>query len=88
MSYSKHRPPHRLDPGEAVFITASTYRRVPHLRSSERKERFLKLLREKCAEFDVALVEWVLLDEHYHLIAVPEKPVEAFSASGWALSTP
>jgi putative transposase len=72
--FSRHRPPHRLDAGEAVFITASTYRRYPHLRPAGRKDWFLELLRVKCREYHVELVAWVLLDEHYHLIAVPVEP--------------
>jgi putative transposase len=74
----KHRPPHDVNGGDAIFLTASTLNRVPHLDTPSRRDDFLELLSETCSEFSLGLSAWVILKEHYHLIVVPEVP-ERFS---------
>ncbi len=70
----RHRPPHHFERGKALFITASTHRRVRHLQAPARKDEFLEVLAEASRQFEVDLHAWVVLDDHYHLIIHPEHP--------------
>jgi putative transposase len=70
----RHRPPHATDRGIALFITGSTVDRIPHLATAERRDEFAALLSEVSREFDVELVAWVVLREHYHVVIVPHAP--------------
>src|SRR5689334_22803831 len=90
----RHRPPHHLTDGHALFITASTIDRIPHLNSPERRNRFFLAMFERFEEAQIELLAWVVLKEHYHLIAIPEDPaalpktiqkIHADSAREWNL---
>jgi REP-associated tyrosine transposase len=70
----RHRPPHATDAGQAIFLTASTVRRLPHLGSPERRDQFQELLGTACAAFEVELLAWVILKEHYHVVVCPYVP--------------
>lgn len=70
----RHRPPHAFDAGRALFVTAATHQRAPHLRSEIRKDAFVALLEAECEHFELALIAWVVLDEHYHLVVTPSNP--------------
>jgi putative transposase len=67
-----HRPPHHLGDGLAVFLTASTLDRHPHLAVPERRSTFAKELSKHFQEAEIEIVAWVILKEHYHLVAVPK----------------
>ena len=71
----RHRPPHHLTEGHAIFITASTIERVPHLATSERRNRFVQIMFDRFQRAHIELLAWVVLKEHYHLIAIPHNPV-------------
>jgi REP-associated tyrosine transposase len=63
-------------PGHLQFITSSTYRRTP-LFSSERLARvFVEVLEGVRAQLGFALVGWVLMPEHFHLLLLP-RPAES-----------
>jgi putative transposase len=70
----RHRPPHHLTEGHAIFITASTDCRIPHLSSDDRRTEFARLMIERFEAARIELLAWVLLKEHYHLIAIPQDP--------------
>lgn len=67
----RHRPPH-IVAGDALFVTASTLKRIPHLRSPARKDYLQQLLSRRCQEFQIDLIAWVILDEHYHVVLRPD----------------
>jgi putative transposase len=79
----RHRPPHQLDRGEALFITASTFERRPHLQSPRRRYGLHRLLFERAEEFEIEISAWVLLKEHYHAVIQPQfaEKVEAWIES-------
>jgi putative transposase len=68
----RHRPPHSFGDGLAVFLSASTLDRYPHLASPQRRTAFAEQLFKHFQEVDIELVAWAVLKEHYHLVAVPK----------------
>ncbi len=50
------------------FITCSCYRRLPLLRSSRAKNRFVQILEEVRERYGFALVGYVVMPEHIHLL--------------------
>ncbi len=64
-----HAPVHwQFEPG-IYMVTASTYRRLPHLKPPARKDFFLETLFATAEEFGWELHAWTVLHEHYHFIA-------------------
>jgi putative transposase len=64
-----HAPTHwLLEPG-IYMVTAGTYRKLPHLQSSERMDFFLESLFRFADEFGWSLRAWAVLANHYHFIA-------------------
>ena len=68
----RHRPPHAPAGGIAIFITASTLDRLALLETRSRRTAFQELIHSSAREFEIELVSWVILREHYHVIAVPQ----------------
>ncbi|MBZ0202524.1 MAG: transposase [Ignavibacteria bacterium] len=64
----KHNPPHLFLPDAKYFITASIYLRRKLLKSEDSKEKLLFYIRKSVDHFDWKLEEWVILDNHYHLM--------------------
>jgi putative transposase len=77
--HERHRPPHAPDRGLALFVTASTVDRFPHLQTPGRRDAFRDLLFQTCEQFQIEMLAWVILREHYHVVIVPESR-EGFSA--------
>jgi putative transposase len=68
-----HTPPHLYRPGEKYFITASTYGKKRILDDTA-KERLLFSLIKSCVKHGWKLEDWVILDNHYHImVESPEK---------------
>ena len=67
----RHRPPHYPERGLATFVTASTYDRIWHLGTPLRRDAFVEALMTTSREAEIEIVAWVVLAEHYHLIAAP-----------------
>lgn len=63
-------------PGQAQFITTSVYRRVQLFRSDRLARHFVEVLGELRAEMHFALIGWVLMPDHFHILLRPE-PAEA-----------
>jgi putative transposase len=54
--------------GHLHFITCSCYRRLPFFTSERRRDTFLKILREVRDHYDFALLGYVVMPEHVHLL--------------------
>lgn len=55
------------------FITCSCYRRLPFLSSARARDSFVQILGEARAKFGFALVGYVVMPEHIHLL-ISEPP--------------
>jgi putative transposase len=67
--YGRH-----FEPGQLQFITTSTYRRTPVFSIPSFPELFVQALRAARSKFGFALVGWVLMPEHFHLLFRPWPP--------------
>ena len=54
--------------GQLHFITCSCYRRLPLLGTEQARHLFLKILTEVRARYDFALLGYVVMPEHIHLL--------------------
>ena len=64
-----HHPPHIYLDDTWYFITSSIYQRHRLLQSVEAKELVRDQLSELAREFKLQLAAWVILDNHYHILA-------------------
>jgi len=64
----KHRLERRYGLGQLHFITCSCYRRLPFFASERRRDVFLNVLREVRDRYDFALLGYVVMPEHVHLL--------------------
>ncbi len=64
----KHNPPHLFIPEAKYFITGSIYKKRPLLQTDKSKEVFLSYLFESCNRQGWTLEDWVVLDNHYHIM--------------------
>ena len=70
-----HAPAHWLFEPGIYIVTASTYRKVHHLNSPERKDFFQQSLFQITSEFGWQLQAWAILSNHYHFVAhSPDDP--------------
>ena len=59
-------------PGVAHHVTQRGNRRQPVFFSDDDRKRYLALIREGCAAARVRCLAWCLMDNHVHLVLVPE----------------
>jgi len=59
-------------PGVAHHVTQRGNRRLPIFFSDDDRRTYLALLRDGCAQAGVRCLAWCLMDNHVHLILVPE----------------
>ena len=64
----KHRLERRYGSGHLHFITCSCYRREPLLGTERARNLFLKILAEVRDRYDFALIGYVVMPEHIHLL--------------------
>jgi len=65
---SRHTPPHlRLD-DTYYMITGTIYQQKPFLKADDDKAFLLEAILENHHQFQWKLSDWVILDNHYHLI--------------------
>jgi len=70
----KHNPPHLFIESAKYFITVSTLGKHPYLKSKEAKWAALDYLSKSLKAFNWELEDWVILDNHIHMmIHAPEK---------------
>ena len=63
-----HRPPHLLLNDQHYFLTGAIYQRRPLL-DTELKDKLAELAQTVFSDAGWCLEHWVVLDNHYHLIA-------------------
>ncbi len=68
----QHRPAHLLLDKTSYFITGSIYQKRDLL-NARLKMQLIELLQQVYAEFCWTLEHWVVLNNHYHLLAVSDK---------------
>jgi putative transposase len=54
--------------GDYHFITCSCYNRQPFLGSATRRDLFLKILEEVRQRYEFAVVGYVVMPEHFHIL--------------------
>ena len=64
-----HAPAHMFVDNAVYFVTGATYLKKMLLASREAKEIFIKKLYHFCEKYSWDLLEWVILDNHYHFLA-------------------
>ena len=63
-----HNPPHLFRENSKYFITASTYKRIHYLNNDLSKQILLDSILETFSKFSWIIEDWVILDNHYHLM--------------------
>jgi len=74
-----HTPPHFFRPNGKYFITGSTYRKQPHLKSDAAKAKAVEYMVTSFEHFGWKIEDWVLLNNHYHIMA--DAPEDALTLS-------
>jgi putative transposase len=64
-----HAPPHLVHDGSYYLLTAACYEHECHMQIVERRREALARLRQGLASIDAVLCAWVVLPNHYHLLA-------------------
>ena len=79
-----HSPPHReSDRTDAYLFTAACYEHQPHIgHSVERMQSFEECLLETVREQAREIVAWVVLPNHYHLLARTPSALAVLAALG------
>ena len=62
-----HTPPHLHKDSAKYFITASTYKKIKILDDNS-KQKLLSSLKIACRNYDWTLEDWVIMDNHYHIM--------------------
>jgi len=63
-----HNPPHLFSPNSKYFITGATYKKKMWFKSNDAKESLLKSINIGFDQHGWILEDWVILDNHYHLL--------------------
>ena len=71
-------------PGIAHHVTQRGNRRLPVFFNDDDRALYLELLRDGCAAAQVRCLAWCLMDNHVHLVLVPETPDGLRAALGEA----
>jgi putative transposase len=75
----KHNPPHLFRSNAKYFITSSSLGKYPYFRSDAAKEALLLYLTKSLTHFAWTLEEWVILDNHIHIMAEAPENAETLS---------
>ncbi len=67
--YPPHEPPHLGLDQTLYLLSAACYEHRPHLHTAERRQQVLDLLFEACIQNGISLHAWVVMPNHYHLLA-------------------
>ncbi|ACK71676.1 protein of unknown function DUF1568 [Gloeothece citriformis PCC 7424] len=67
--YPPHSPPHPIKNQEYYLLTASCYEHKNRLNSSQRRQELLNLLFENLTIHNLEIIAWIILPNHYHLLA-------------------
>jgi putative transposase len=74
-----HNPPHLFIPNAKYFITGAAYKHKPIFRTQNAKSAVLKYMFKSFTNFDWQIEDWVILDNHYHLMASAPHDAETLS---------
>ncbi len=74
-----HNPPHLFCSDAKYFITGATYKKVHYLKSKKVKKIFLRYLFKSFVQYNWQIEDWVVLDNHYHLMAQAPEKAESLS---------
>ena len=69
IKFYEHNPPHLYCEGGKYFITGATYKHNRYFADNQAKERLLQSIKKGFADKGWLLEDWVILDNHYHLMA-------------------
>ena len=75
-----HNPPHLFIPSAKYFITGATYLKKHFLTSEESKEKLLSSIMKGCEKYGWVIEDWVILDNHYHLMLNAPDRVDTLGA--------
>jgi putative transposase len=64
-----HAPTHQLSQAGTYFVTAGTYLKAHHFRSSERLDVLQRGLLALAAEYGWRMEAWAIFSNHYHFVA-------------------
>lgn len=67
--YPSHSPPHPVRDRPFYMITATCYEHKCHMESEQRRQQVLEMLFEAFLANDQEICGWVVLPNHYHLLA-------------------
>jgi putative transposase len=67
--FPPHSPPHPLRGQAFYLLTAACYEHACNIDSSDRRQRLLALLFGQCISHGIEIRAWVVLPNHYHLLA-------------------
>jgi len=75
-----HTPAHLFRAGAIYIVTGATYEKRPHMQADARKQQWHSSFRRAAEIYDWAIIAWVVLNNHYHVIVrAPEKSAENLS---------
>ena len=63
-----HAPAHLFLPDVKYWVTGSAYKHRKFFKDPETKWQMVKILATGCEKFAWQLEDWVILDDHYHLM--------------------
>ena len=81
--FPRHEPPHPIRDRIYYLLTAACYEHRPTMKAQGRRMAMLEALHEQARHYGVTLRAWVILPNHYHLLA----EVTDFDAIGEFFST-
>ncbi len=64
-----HQPPHLVRDQHTYLLTAACYEHKDHINTLTRRQQLLNLLFEQFIIYGMEIVAWVILTNHYHLLA-------------------
>lgn len=70
LKHYAHAPAHLMLDDTPYFLTGAILEKRPLLRSADLKAELLTFVREAFEKWDWALHDWVILDNHYHLLGM------------------
>ena len=74
-----HNPPHLFCHKTKYFITGATYKKKHLLKNDKIKKIFLKYFFTSFHHYGWKVEDWVVLDNHYHLMAQAPEKAESLS---------
>ena len=63
-----HNPPHLFRKDSKYFITAATYKKIHFFQTDQSKQILLESILKTFSKFNWIIEDWVILDNHYHLM--------------------